>query len=355
MTPFLETIISLIFIFLVFSLITSWIVEFFAGRFQKRGKMLRQFLVHSLNDPFNKNWGLLLYAHPLIEVLHNDIILPKGFTKLFYNTKLDVKRRLPAYIPSDQFAAALIDIVIHHNRTSKFRRDPVTNKQVLVPDVITDKSFADFSKGIDAMKESEVKITLAALARKVNAAQADAISQLSLHVAEWYDNSMERLNGVYKQKIRRWLFMVGLIVAVCFNVNSIVVVDRLYQDPQLRSSVTAAAENYLKQHAAVDSVYAVENVDSLKNRIEDLRRELAPLHLPIGWPMQDSTEFFSKEFGRAVVDGLRTQTSFKNILGWLLTALALSFGAPFWFDALKKAVNMRSVGLKPAATKRTSE
>jgi len=355
MTPVLETIISLIFIFLVFSLITSWIVEFLASRFQKRGKMLRQFLVHSLDDPFNKNWGLLLYAHPLIEVLHNDIILPKGFTKLFYNTKLDVKRRLPAYIPSDQFAAALIDTIIHHNRPSKFRRDPVTNKQVLVPDMITDKTFADFTRGIDAMTESEVKITMAALARNVDVSRTDSFNQLSQRIAEWYDNSMERLNGVYKQKIRRWLFMVGLIVAVCFNVNTIVVVDRLYQDPQLRSSVTAAAENYLKQHATVDSVYAVENVDSLRNKIEDLRRELAPLHLPIGWPMTESTEVFSREFGRAVIKGIRTETSFKNILGWLLTALALSFGAPFWFDALKKAVNMRSVGLKPAATKRTSE
>jgi len=179
MTPILETIISLVFIFLVFSLITSWIVEFFAMRFQKRGKMLREFVVNSLNDPFNKNWGLLLYAHPLIEVLHNDIKLPKGFAGLFYNTRLDIKRRLPAYIQSDQFATALIDIVIQHNRVTKFRRDPVTKKQKLVSDVITDKTFVDFLKGVDAMKESEVKITLANLARKVNTSETDKSNHLN--------------------------------------------------------------------------------------------------------------------------------------------------------------------------------
>ncbi len=179
MTPILETIISLVFIFLVFSLITSWIVEFLAMRFQKRGKMLRQFVVDSLNDPFNKNWGLLVYAHPLIEVLHNDIRLPKGFAGLFYNTRLDIKRRLPAYIQSDQFATALIDIVIQHNRVTKFRKDPVTKKQELVSDVITDKTFSDFLKGVDAMKESQVKITLANLARKVNDSQTDKLNQLT--------------------------------------------------------------------------------------------------------------------------------------------------------------------------------
>jgi hypothetical protein len=148
MTPILETIISLVFIFLVFSLITSWIVEFLAMRFQKRAQMLGQFVVDSLNDPFNKNWGLLVYAHPLIEVLHNDIRLPKGFAALFYNTRLDITRRLPAYIQSDQFATALIDIVIQHNRVTKFRKDPVTQKQGLVSALITDKTFNDFLKAL---------------------------------------------------------------------------------------------------------------------------------------------------------------------------------------------------------------
>jgi hypothetical protein len=35
-----------------------------------------------------------------------------------------------------------------------------------------------------------------------------------------------------------------------------------------------------------------------------------------------------------------------RILGWLLTALAASFGAPFWFDLLNKVTTLRSA-LKP--------
>ena len=38
-----------------------------------------------------------------------------------------------------------------------------------------------------------------------------------------------------------------------------------------------------------------------------------------------------------------------NILGWLLTIGALTFGAPFWFDLLTKMNSLRATG-PPATT-----
>jgi hypothetical protein len=37
-----------------------------------------------------------------------------------------------------------------------------------------------------------------------------------------------------------------------------------------------------------------------------------------------------------------------GLVGLLLTTLALSLGAPFWFDILNKIVNVRAVGRTPA-------
>ena len=37
----------------------------------------------------------------------------------------------------------------------------------------------------------------------------------------------------------------------------------------------------------------------------------------------------------------------EHLLGWLLTAIAVSLGAPFWFDMLKKIVNLRAAGREP--------
>jgi hypothetical protein len=34
-------------------------------------------------------------------------------------------------------------------------------------------------------------------------------------------------------------------------------------------------------------------------------------------------------------------------VGWILTAVAASLGAPFWFDTLNKFMNVRSVGASP--------
>jgi hypothetical protein len=39
-----------------------------------------------------------------------------------------------------------------------------------------------------------------------------------------------------------------------------------------------------------------------------------------------------------------------KILGLLATALAISQGAPFWFDLLQKAVNLRLAGSPPPTT-----
>jgi hypothetical protein len=47
-----------------------------------------------------------------------------------------------------------------------------------------------------------------------------------------------------------------------------------------------------------------------------------------------------------------------KLIGWLITAGATVLGAPFWFDTLKKLVNIRGTGVnpaeKPAESKKTT-
>jgi hypothetical protein len=37
---------------------------------------------------------------------------------------------------------------------------------------------------------------------------------------------------------------------------------------------------------------------------------------------------------------------FSAVVGWIITALAIYMGAPFWFEILGKLVNVRSTGKK---------
>jgi hypothetical protein len=44
---------------------------------------------------------------------------------------------------------------------------------------------------------------------------------------------------------------------------------------------------------------------------------------------------------------IRDNLRWDTLLGWILTVLALSLGAPFWFDVLNKFMNVRYAGKSP--------
>ena len=62
-----------------------------------------------------------------------------------------------------------------------------------------------------------------------------------------------------------------------------------------------------------------------------------------GWTPGD------KHFGEWAWAWARTVRD--HVLGWLLTALEASLGAPFWFDVLKKIITVRSAGRAPEERK----
>ena len=64
-------------------------------------------------------------------------------------------------------------------------------------------------------------------------------------------------------------------------------------------------------------------------------------NLPIGWSEQIARQSFASPLDFVSL-----------IVGWVITALATLFGAPFWFDALQKITNLRGAGAKPNEKKR---
>jgi hypothetical protein len=84
--------------------------------------------------------------------------------------------------------------------------------------------------------------------------------------------------------------------------------------------------------------------------------DIASLGLPIGWKKNNAPlSWFTKP--KSVIPGYfaaHKTWSWGNmivyILGILMTAVSLSFGAPFWFDLLLKAINIRRAGVKPPSS-----
>ncbi|HYW10993.1 MAG TPA: hypothetical protein VE871_03525, partial [Longimicrobium sp.] len=158
----------------------------------------------------------------------------------------------------------------------------------------------------------------------------------------WFDSSMDRVSGWYKRRTQRVLFLIGLVVAVLLNIDSFGIAQFLYRDKPTRDALVAQAAAVSQQ---TDFVTQPRSVEQIRASIDSLR-------LPIGWARDSTGEPYRvSPIGRHDVRRNETWGKwFADLLGasggWLATAFAVSFGAPFWFDLLNKVMVVRST-VKP--------
>ena len=65
--------------------------------------------------------------------------------------------------------------------------------------------------------------------------------------------------------------------------------------------------------------------------------------LPVGWPQG----FLMKAGATADPIHITGRDGLRSAPGWMLSALATLFGAPFWFDILQRAVRLKGTGPAP--------
>lgn len=151
-------------------------------------------------------------------------------------------------------------------------------------------------------------------------------------VENWFDEQMDRISGWYKRRVQRWIIAYGVALTILFNVDTVAVAQSLWRAPTERASAAAVAT------AAAD-----RDINSVDTSLDALRG----LEVPIGWTAPHQHNAVSRDprhVPATVPEGLL------KLLGWLITAGALAFGAPFWFDALGKLTRQRNTGDKPKPT-----
>jgi hypothetical protein len=308
----LDLVIGLIFIYFLLSLACSAVQEIISSILRLRPKVLNQWI----RDTFRKgNIGEAILKHKLID----------GLT---------AKGRMAAYIPSDKFSRVLLDI-IHHKQ---FGDKPYTIDSLRQAIAATDLLDDDFKRSLlQSIAEASGEIT-----------------KVRHEVQAWFDQAMERVSGTYKKKTQTIILCISLVLTGLLNADTIDLARYLYENPAVRESIADRAEeiahdstyrevvNKIKQ-AKDDTLHPWQNADeamaSINRNVADLKSikaELDATKLPLGWKNLPENWII-------------------KILGLLFTALAVSLGAPFWFDMLNKLVNLRSVGKKPAATKPAPE
>jgi hypothetical protein len=182
-------------------------------------------------------------------------------------------------------------------------------------------------------------------------------------IEKWFDDAMDNVSGWYKRKSQWVIVAIALIVTLLLNVDAMLILQHLNTQSALRDTVVAQAKGFADSRSAAVRVTAAGepaaanvNAAPVPGMAEDARTlgaELDKLKLPIGWylPSQaagnGSLTAFRNE-NRLVLQttGWADTLNF-HIVGWLLTALAASLGAPFWFDTLNKFMAVRAAGKAP--------
>lgn len=280
----IDIVIGLVLTYLILSLICTIANEFIASLTALRAKTLRSGVEHLIDDD-----GLraLFFDHGLIA-----------------STKTNGRTRDPSYLSGRSVALALLDSLD-------------TGKPVPAVD--------DLVAAIGKLPDSNVKDALVTAATE---AQGD-IDKLRSGIAAWFDDSMDRVAGVYKRYMQWITFAVGLTLAVLLNVDTVTLAKSLWLDSALRGQAVELAQTVAKSQDDVAQATLVT-----------LQQDLRPL--PVGW---------EEAKGRPDAGWYQSPPAvIAKLVGWLITALAISLGAPFWFDLLSKFVSLRATGNKPAAS-----
>jgi hypothetical protein len=355
----LEVAIGIVFVYLLLSLLCSALSELIEAFIKYRSRDLEKGIRKLLDNP-----GLAenFFSHPLIKPLGEN----------------------PSYIPSRTFSLALWNLATTQAAKVQNVTAGVTRDLTAIRSSIA---------ALDNSQFGDIKTSLLTL---MDEAGSD-INKARANIEDWYNDAMDRVSGGYKRRVHKILIIIGFVAAALLNVDTINIAKTLWYNDTLRASVAAAAENYVKTNPAPTPTPAttpastpgipttaattaattttattsqgetearqMEDADRqatiAREKINNIRAEIDSLGLPISWVSEpdkndekyrDNDKRYQQDLRAYKVDPRRFPVDMRGwllkFLGIFLTALAVSQGAPFWFDVLNKIIVIRST-VKP--------
>jgi len=399
----LDVFLGLLFIYLLYSLLATTINELIASIFGLRARVLSKAVDKLLVETGNNEFSL---QSIYLSVKRSVLYIYDRFLRFFGKRKERI----------DNTEVTLTDVIYNHPLVKKLGKSKLFRK----PEYMQAKTFS--AALIDILKQEGVgintfqKIDHALSSKKIGKYEIDEqirkylknlfeenkgdLIKFQTDIETWYDSTMVSVTSWYKRLSQKYIFILGLIIAISFNVDTISIVKMLSKDEKARQQLVDLAIAYqensngttsintssalvdtVKVDSAIvekDSSYLVfeeklEALDSLLNNDIHNAKSL----LGIGWVIPDSLndpavfdpiKHNKTEYETCITCYKKTKQGksrfwFKvrfffcvlfspyKFFGLLLTALAITLGAPFWFDLLNKFILLRS-SLKPPEKKK---
>jgi hypothetical protein len=306
----LDTAIGLTFIFVALSLVCSFIQELIASVFSWRSEFLERGLRSMLQrTPDSEDDGPDAAGAALA-----DKVLGSAFIREKLSAQARKRgRRVPSYLSSRTFGLALLDTIA----------PPATGGQNLLARART--GLAQLLPDHEHPVRRQLEVLL-------DEAGADR-DRFRRAVEGWYDDTMDRVSGWYKRRSQVVLVAIGIVVAGVANTDTVEVTTRLWKEDAVRAAIVAQASEAVEAGDSEDLERRLEEHGSVVDGVRQL-------DLPIGWNEANG------QLGDLDLLG-GDDSTIAWLAGVLLTGLALSFGAPFWFDALSKLARLRISGRRP--------
>lgn len=192
------------------------------------------------------------------------------------------------------------------------------------PSYIDTKTFVQVAKALVAQFPD------CALAKSLPDKASEA--EITSFIETIYEQRMDRLIGNFKRNAQKWLFFLGLATAIAVDADSLRLFNTLGSDTTARSAIVALSEKLTNPEEAKKYCGIEVPSDRSVTDLVTCVQKAAPSVL--GWSSVRK-------------DQILTRWGFASALfGYLLTAIAISLGAPFWFDLINKVSNIRST-MKP--------
>jgi len=324
-TLILNIAITLVFIYLIVALIVTAVNETFFTLLRTRSKFLKRAIENLF---FDKEWKQIagqVKDSPFIRTLQK---APKVF---------------PAVIPTKTFIDALLCILGKGKMDLDTIRAAITSKP----------------------EKGELFTVLQAL---MSQPEMD-LDKLKQEIGQIYDNAMDRITGWFRRYARILSMFFALIITAGLNIDTIDITLNLWKNKEraekLATFATTTAQQieqdtvtgrivlqdskgvlmeYERTSQPVPDTVAKQPAGLTDNPAEAAKDQvrqivqsyniLVDLGIPLGWS-GDNVPACTPDFWDLLIGILL------KIAGILITAAAVSMGAPFWFDILKRLSLMK--------------
>ncbi|MBV8253438.1 MAG: hypothetical protein JO154_12595 [Chitinophaga sp.] len=346
----IDVALGLIFIYLLYSLFVTILQEMIARAFGLRSRILSKALRRMLDEDthandlgkfgkftfftwfYEKGWSIVHYFNPFADAP----ILKKFYDSpsIHYLGENTAASR-PAYISPTIFSQT----IVHLLRTS------------------TTAKSSDTETIQAALEENSLQLGQHTVShiRNLFADAGEDIPQFRIQLESWFNETMSRASSWYRKHCQTWLLIIGFFIAGIFNVDTIAIARILMKDKTVRQEMVQLASSRsdafypmvdtLQQHQLFykDSAFLRQDT-SVKAFVADtavvavygmLRRDAAEARNVLG---------IHRDFavGRLGLSHPLQANIWLVLAGWFMTAMAISLGAPFWFDLLGKVVKFRN-------------